>query len=118
MDESLTPALVLRESPAAAEVDDLERQWRREFGGLSMAWDEAWLWPSGAGYATFEHGVRLPLPGTRFWVLKRVWIRRDLRRRGLVGAAWQLWSDRYGAFEVAAPNAAMQAFLTTRTARV
>lgn len=88
----------------------MEARWRREFGGDTLGWDEAWLCGQ-AGYASFHRGVRLPLPGERYWMLDRVWLRPELRRRGLLTAVWPEWLERYGNFEVAAPNSEMRAFL-------
>lgn len=75
------------------------------------------MWDESAGYATFEHCVRLPRLA-RFWMLKRVWLEPRMRRRGLLTAAWPLWLERYGEFEVANPNEAMQEFLRGRARTV
>jgi hypothetical protein len=50
-------------------------------------------------------------------MLRRVWLTKDLRRHGLVSAAWPLWRDRYGEFKVSAPNASMKAFLRSGVAQ-
>src|SRR5262245_36124920 len=104
------PRLIDAESPEAAVLAKLERRWLREFGGNSMPWNEAWLWGI-SGYATFEQHFHLPLPGTPRWCLNIVWLAPELRRHGLLTEAWPMWLERYGEFDVAAPNEAMQAFL-------
>jgi hypothetical protein len=105
------PELVLPDSSLSATVVGLESRWQREFGGHRIPWEEAWLWAPEDGYALFARQWRLPLPGTLTWGLERVWLRKELRRHGLLSAAWALWRDRYGHFEVVAPNPEMKAFL-------
>lgn len=110
------PELVPRDAPQEATIGRLEGRWRREFGGQAMAWDEAWLWAPDHGHAIFEQHPRLAwvTGDCERWILHRVWLRREWRRRGLLSAAWAVWEQRYGAFEVTLPNEAMTAFLVAR----
>jgi hypothetical protein len=60
--------------------------------------DEAWLWLADddgteIGFASFS--------GTSLY---RVWIDPEYRRTGLLTAAWDAWSDRYGEFDVQQPD--------------
>ncbi len=107
------PELVTPDSPSSSDIATLERRWRGEFGGTSFAWDEAWLWPPLDGYAIFECHPRLPWVAgdSEYWMLHRIWFRKELRGKGLLSAVWPVWLERYGEFKVTAPNESMQAFL-------
>jgi len=118
------PQLVMPDSALSETVGELQGAWLGEFGGEPWSWDEAWLWCPRDGFALFERRSRFRRldgsggsPSQRdfdYWALLRVWLRPGLRRRGLLTAAWPLWRDRYGDFDVAAPAAAMRAFLISR----
>jgi hypothetical protein len=87
-----------------ATVGALEARWIDERGGTPAPWDEAWIYGHGDGYATFLRVER--------WTLLRVWLRPDLRRQGVLTAAWPGFREQYGAaFKVWQPSPAMEAFL-------
>ena len=92
----LSPQLVTPDSSLADSIRVLEQRWFREFGGKSLPWDEAWLWPPLDGYALFERHPSLPWIANdpEYWTLHRVWLRKDLRRQGLLRSVWPLWRDR------------------------
>jgi len=77
--------------------------------------DEVWLWVALDGR---EVGFAAFCQSPRGYALTRVWIAPEYRRQGLLGEAWLEWQDRYGEFEVAEPNVAMQAFMREREQEV
>jgi hypothetical protein len=112
--------LVTQDDPMRKTVDRLQGCLGRELGYRTTGWHEAWIWDSGEGYALFDHHRfrtkgSMVLPNAEGWDLTRVWIRPEMRRRGLLSAAWLTWRTKYGEFCIESPlTSDMAAFVKKR----
>ena len=108
----ITAPASARDAEALREVG---RRAARDIGASPWGWcaeplrREAWLWDGGVGAVMFVRDD--PLGPWDVWA---VWLAPELRRRGLLTAAWPPFEARYGPFRVRSPSDALAAFLRKR----